>query len=50
MRKTKYYVKYAERHNMPQKVSFEELEAKMEQEARNEEADSVILAEDKIND
>ena len=41
------YGKFANEHNLPETLSLEELEADMEEKAREEEADSVILAEEK---
>jgi len=43
----KIYSEFAEFHNLPPKVSLEELEEMIEQGAREEEADNIILAEDK---
>lgn len=47
MRKDKIYSEFAESHNMPEVISLEYLEEQIEQSARQEEADNIVLAEDK---
>lgn len=46
MERNKYYSEFANDHSMPKIISYEQLEEKMEQQAREEEADNKILAED----
>jgi len=41
------YGKFADNHNLRKDLSLEELEADMEERAREEEADSVVLAEER---
>lgn len=43
----KIYSEFAEKHHMDKQISLDELEEKIEQEAREEEADNIVLAEDK---
>jgi len=43
----KIYSEFAEFHGLPKKVSLEEIEEMIEQDAREEEADNIVLAEDK---
>ena len=41
------YGEFADLYDMPRKLSLEELEEKIEQKAREEEADNIVLAEEK---
>ena len=47
MKESKIYGGFADKHHMGGVVSLEELEEKIEQEAREEEADNIVLAEDR---
>lgn len=47
MDKLKPYSEFAQENFLPDEVSLEDLEEKMEQSAREEEADNIVLAEDK---
>lgn len=47
MKNDKFYSEFAEIAHMPEKVSIEELEERIEQSAREEEADNIVLAEDR---
>lgn len=47
MKNCKCYSEYAEKANVAEKVSLEELEERIEQDAREEEADNIVLAEDR---
>lgn len=44
---TPAYSEFAKENNMPMLISLEELEERMEQDAREEEADEIILAEER---
>lgn len=46
--KQKIYSEFAQNNKMPQILSMEDLEQKIEENALKEEADNIILAEDKI--
>lgn len=48
MDKTKIYREFAQSHDLPAVVSLEDLEEKIELQAQDEEADNIVLAEDKI--
>lgn len=47
MRKDKIYSEFAEAHHLPEIISLEFLEEQIEQNAREEEADNIVLAEDR---
>jgi len=47
VRTKEIYGRFADEYNLAEKLSYEELEEEMEERARQEEADSVVLAEEK---